>query len=130
MARELIPRRLKEVRHRHGLTQQAAAARIGITPRQWMRWEARQSQPYPRNLQAIATEFREPIESFFEPDPRRVDHRTDLEVQLQVIESKLDMILTALGVEFRGRTVDELMELAGATPEQIARSRQGRTSDS
>lgn len=62
--------------------------------------------------------------------PRRIHQRTDLEVQLQVIESKLDMILTALGVEFRGRTVDELMELAGATPEQIARSRQGRTSDS
>ncbi|HTE63676.1 MAG TPA: helix-turn-helix domain-containing protein [Solirubrobacteraceae bacterium] len=75
--KETVVRRLTELRERHAdpqtgkpLPQEKAAARVGVTMRQWQRWESGGSLPYPRNLEAIADAFQFPVADFFdEPQP-------------------------------------------------------------
>ena len=39
------PKRLKALRERHGLTQAAAAAKVGVAMRTWISWENDHRQP-------------------------------------------------------------------------------------
>lgn len=75
--KDTVVRRLTELRERHAdpqtgkpLPQEKAAARVGVTMRQWQRWESGASLPYPRNLEAIAQAFQFSVSDFFdEPQP-------------------------------------------------------------
>jgi transcriptional regulator with XRE-family HTH domain len=73
--KERIAARLLELRERENLTQEQAAARVGVTMRQWQRWEAGESVPYSRNLDQIAERFEITVGEFFEPsgDGARLD---------------------------------------------------------
>jgi len=66
LRREKIAARLAELREQHSLTQEQAAARTGVTLRQWQRWEYGESIPYPRNLDAIASKFGLSVAEFFD----------------------------------------------------------------
>ena len=64
--KERVSERLKELRENKGFTQEQAAPFVGITLRQWQRWEGGESMPYPRNLDAIASKFGITIAEFFD----------------------------------------------------------------
>jgi transcriptional regulator with XRE-family HTH domain len=66
--KETVSRVLAELREQHKppgsdkpLSQERAAARVGVTGRQWQRWESGESEPYLRNLEAVASEFNIPV---------------------------------------------------------------------
>lgn len=72
--RERVAQRLAQLRETHDLTQEQAAARVGVvTTRQWQRWEAGESTPYPRNLDAIAAAFGIEVADFFTNDAAMPD---------------------------------------------------------
>lgn len=56
-----VAQRLARLREAHALTQEAAAARAGVTLRQWQRWESGASEPYARNIAKISDEFKIPL---------------------------------------------------------------------
>lgn len=87
--------RLLELRERHGLSQEDAAHKVGITTRQWQRWETGESMPYPRNLDAVASRFGISVAEFFDP----AEAVTADVAQLDRIEAKLDEILSRLPAE-------------------------------
>lgn len=66
LRKELVSRRLTELREEHGLSQERAAGRVGVTVRQWQRWESGNSVPYPRNFDAIAEAFGISVAEFFD----------------------------------------------------------------
>lgn len=68
LRKERVVERLVQLREVHGLTQEQAAARVGVTVRQWQRWEAGKSMPYPRNLDMIAAKFGITVADFFDED--------------------------------------------------------------
>lgn len=90
LRKERVVERLAQLREQHSLTQEQAAQRVGVTHRQWQRWEAGESVPYPRNLDLIASKFGITVGEFF--DEVAASNGT----QLDRIESKLDAILSAL----------------------------------
>lgn len=68
LRKERVAQKLASLRERNGLTQEQAAAKVGVTMRQWQRWEAGQSVPYPRNLDGIASKFGITVGEFFDED--------------------------------------------------------------
>ena len=60
---------LRDLRRTHGLTQAAAANRVGVDVRQWHRWEKGEVAPGMRNLQTIALWHGSPVASFFDEPP-------------------------------------------------------------
>ena len=88
--KETVSRRLAELRDERDLSQEKAAALVGVTMRQWQRWEAGESVPYPRNLDAIAEHFGINVASFFEDDRPRVTDTNPQPSQLDRLEQKLD----------------------------------------
>ena len=52
-----VQERLAQLRDTYDLTQEEAAAKVGVNLRQWQRWEAGDSRPYTRNLEAVARAF-------------------------------------------------------------------------
>jgi transcriptional regulator with XRE-family HTH domain len=48
------------------LPQDQAAARAGVTARQWQRWESGASVPYARNLSAVADAFGFDVSEFYD----------------------------------------------------------------
>lgn len=95
LRREKVMERLLELRERHGLSQEDAARKVGITHRQWQRWENGESMPYPRNLDAVASKFGISVAEFFDPEP---DISVDV-AQLDRIEATLNAILSLLLAE-------------------------------
>lgn len=96
--KETVSRRLAELRKQHGdpatgkpLPQEKAAARVGVTVRQWQRWESGESTPYPRNLGTIAERFGFAVSDFY--DETHNGAATPDGSQLDRIESKLDRLL-------------------------------------
>lgn len=69
LRKELIAQRLAELRGMRGQSQEQAAAFVGITHRQWQRWEAGESVPYPRNLEQVASRYGISVAEFFDPQP-------------------------------------------------------------
>lgn len=104
--------RLLELRERHGLSQEDAAHKVGITTRQWQRWETGESMPYPRNLDAVASRFGISVAEFFDPPD---DISVDV-AQLDRMEAKLDEILSRVAA----------LELAAGLEEEAARLREQR----
>lgn len=71
--KETVSRVLVELREQHKppgsqkpLSQEKAAARAGVTGRQWQRWESGKSEPYLRNLEAVASAFDIPVSRFID----------------------------------------------------------------
>jgi transcriptional regulator with XRE-family HTH domain len=98
LRRERIAERLGELRERDSLTQEQAAAKVGVTLRQWQRWEAGESVPYPRNLDAVASRFGITVAEFFDPEEGAVDRVTVLEAKVDELEKKLDAAMAQLGL--------------------------------
>lgn len=90
LRRERVVERLTELREQHNLTQEQAAQRVGITTRQWQRWESGESMPYPKSLDSVASKFGITVQEFFDGDPELGPG------QLDRIEAKLDAILAYL----------------------------------
>ena len=114
LRREKIVERLGELREANSLTQEEAARRVGVTHRQWQRWEAGESVPYPRNLDLVASKFGISVQEFFDgpPDGTALDR---IEGDLARIEDKLDRILRQLGAAAFER---ELSDEADRPPDQ------------
>lgn len=72
--RENVMNRLLQLRaeighpekHDKPLPQDQAAARAGVTVRQWQRWESGQSVPYARNLSEVADAFGFDVSEFYD----------------------------------------------------------------
>lgn len=98
--RETVVRKLTELREVHGLTQERAAGQVGVTVRQWQRWESGKSVPYARNISAIAEHFGINEGEFFDPPEERRPASTPtpfagpdaLAAQLERIEARLDAL--------------------------------------
>lgn len=93
LRQEKVSERLLELRERQGLSQEDAARKVGITHRQWQRWETGASMPYPRNLDAVASAFGIGVGEFFDAEPTQMSDVS----QLDRIEAKLDEVLALLG---------------------------------
>lgn len=106
--KEVVSRRLTELREEHGLSQERAAAKVGVTMRQWQRWEGGQSVPYPRNLEAIADAFEISVVEFFHPASETPDPFTP--TQLDRIEAEL--------IKLRTERDDHAKEVAKLLSEQ------------
>lgn len=117
LRKEKVTQRLRELRELHGLTQDQAAARVGINLRQWQRWEAGDSMPYPRNLDTIASAFGITVAEFFDPPPRvAVDHSELGAVREQL--ARLDDHISALQ-NGRASGVEQLLERQSAILERL-----------
>lgn len=91
LRKEMLAARLGELREDANLTQEQAAAKVGVTLRQWQRWEAGESVPYPRNLDVIASRFGTTVADFFDETPRAVlaDHVAELQSTLDDVMKRL-----------------------------------------
>lgn len=92
--KETVSQRLTELREARELTQEKAAALVGVTMRQWQRWEGGESVPYPRNLEAIAEKFEIDVGEFFDGigvvSSATARGPRGLEDRLARLETKLD----------------------------------------
>jgi len=115
LRQEKVSARLLELRERQGLSQEDAARKVGITTRQWQRWETGESMPYPRNLDLVASRFGISVSEFFDEDAPTIP-KPD---QLDRIEAKLDKIIEHLGIG--EETVPTLAALRTADAEDAKR---------
>lgn len=106
--KETVSRVLAELREQHKppgsdkpLSQEKAAARVGITGRQWQRWESGESEPYVRNLKAVSDAFSIPLSDFFDSDEAIVattpllsldEVRNEFREDVDGVHSQLDRI--------------------------------------
>jgi transcriptional regulator with XRE-family HTH domain len=123
LRQEKVSERLLELRELNGLSQEQAAQRVGITHRQWQRWEQGESMPYPRNLDLIASRFGLSIADFFDEDTAiapadRVDQLDRIEALLEENAGKLDLLLGALTGDMPSDVITEgLLALRGTRGE-------------
>jgi transcriptional regulator with XRE-family HTH domain len=96
LRREKIAQRLGELRERDSLTQEQAAAKVGVTLRQWQRWEVGESVPYPRNLDAVASRFGITVAEFFDPEEGAVDRVAILETKVSELEAQITALQAGL----------------------------------
>lgn len=83
-------RRIALWREQAGLSQEAAAAKAGVSHAAWQRWEGGKSTPYPRNWEKIAAVVGHSVEELRGDPPKSTDDVAD---QLDRIEAKLDQLL-------------------------------------
>jgi len=112
LRQEKVSERLRELRERQGLSQEDAARRVGITHRQWQRWESGDSMPYPRSLDMVASSFGISVAEFFDPP----EHAAVDVSQLDRIEEKLDEAISRL------RALEAAVELVGVEARRTPRS--------
>lgn len=87
--KETVVRKLTELRAAHDLTQERAAAKVGVTVRQWQRWEGGASVPYARNLSQVADAFGFDVSEFDDGQgPRELEKPAGV-----TLADKLDLIL-------------------------------------
>lgn len=112
LRKETVSRLLVQIRNDNPeedgdpLSQEAAARLVGVSVRQWQRWEAGDSVPYPRNLGIIADTFSFDVGQFYEseiaekaetPNPFPASNEDqELRERLERVEAKLDRVLRAL----------------------------------
>lgn len=89
LRKERVVERLVELREQHALTQEQAAQRVGVTHRQWQRWEAGESMPYPRNLDQIAQRFGITVAEFFEGEPSGSSRLERLEAEVLELRAQV-----------------------------------------
>lgn len=83
------------------LPQDQAAARAGVTARQWQRWESGQSVPYARNLAEVADAFEFDVAEFYDgpagkeaaATPSPFTGKTDDSRVLELLESVQQLVL-------------------------------------
>jgi transcriptional regulator with XRE-family HTH domain len=116
LRQEKVSERLRELRERQGLSQEDAARKVGITHRQWQRWETGASMPYPRNLDAVASAFGISVAEFFDPAEPVVD-----DSQLARIEEKLNDLLGRIDglPDIVNRLVSDLLAASGDADAQV-----------
>jgi transcriptional regulator with XRE-family HTH domain len=108
LRQEKVSERLRELRELQGLSQEDAARKVGITHRQWQRWESGQSMPYPRSLDAVASAFGISIAEFFDPpEPIEADPS-----QLDRIEAALEAILRHFAIPLLDDVIETLADEA------------------
>jgi len=88
--KERVASRLAELRDEHRLSQEKAAAKVGVTMRQWQRWEAGESTPYHRNLEQIASTFGIQVGEFFEPKTSNGGDGVTSDAEASDVLSRLD----------------------------------------
>lgn len=88
-----IPDRLRELREQNALSQEDAASRVGITLRQWQRWETGESEPYKRNLLRLASAFDVHVGYFFDTPDRDGEPS-----QMDRIEAKVDRLVAQINL--------------------------------
>lgn len=129
-----ISHRLAQLRKAHNLSQEAAAARLGITLRQWQRWESGESQPYARNIAKISETFEIPLGELVGesvPEPTQLDQIEQLirdqSEQINSLSEQLEMLRVETAA--RGAAVlRQLEEEQSATPRPRARRRRSAPS--
>lgn len=85
LRKERVVERLVQLREQHSLSQEQAAQKVGVTSRQWQRWEAGESMPYPRNFDLIAQRFGISVVEFFDDIPAPASSRLE-ELEAEVLE--------------------------------------------
>jgi transcriptional regulator with XRE-family HTH domain len=79
-----VAQRLGQLREQHELTQEQAAQKVGITVRQWQRWEDGTSMPHARNLKNVADAFKIKVTDFFdEAEIERIKGGVDGELDVR-----------------------------------------------
>lgn len=96
LEKQLVAQRLGQQIARHRarlrLTQEEAAAKVGVTHRAYQRWESGESMPYPRNIERIAEAFEVEVDELLsEAATPSVNGNT--QAQLDRIEAGLTEIL-------------------------------------
>lgn len=104
-----IGERLEQLRKAHGLTQESAAHRVGVSNRQWQRWEAG-AEPRGSSLTQIANSFDISISELVEGMAPRS--------QLDRIEERLEDIY-ALLTEWQPATSREAAKAVGQAVDDI-----------
>lgn len=137
LRREKIAQRLGELREINSLTQEQAAAKVGVTLRQWQRWEAGESVPYPRNMDVVASHFGLSVSEFFDNEPLAggSPRVLVLEAKVEELERQLEMVLAHLDIRplTPGEVADEtervIQQLADKKPQAAPapRARRGST---
>lgn len=120
----MLAARLGELREGESLTQEQAAAKVGVTLRQWQRWEAGESVPYPRNLDLIASRFGLLIGEFFDETPRAtLSARVE---ELGVLVAAVASRLSALELELElAESAERKQRRAGSSDAENLRRRPG-----
>lgn len=113
--RENVMNRLLQLRAEIGhpekpdkpLPQDQAAARAGVTVRQWQRWESGESVPYARNLSEVADAFGFDVGEFYDgpagKEPAETPSPFGSETQLDRVERRLDALDGALAAASQER---------------------------
>jgi transcriptional regulator with XRE-family HTH domain len=97
LRQERVAQRLAELRERHALSQDKAAQKVGITHRQWQRWENGESMPRPANLGEVALAFGVPVTTFYDDEPERVTPNGDaLLARLAALEDQVRLLRAEL----------------------------------
>lgn len=96
LRREKIAQRLGELRESNSLTQEQAAAKVGVTLRQWQRWEAGESVPYPRNMDTVASHFGMSVSEFFDDEPLGGTRTALLEARVEELEAAVTELRAGL----------------------------------
>lgn len=114
--KETVSRRLLKLREDHPqpdgdpLPQERAAQRVGVSVRQWQRWEGGDSIPYPRNLGAIADTFDFDVNEFYSDEPVVTNGTQPPLTQLDRIEAAVERnhrLLLWLGSKVSETPVEE-----------------------
>lgn len=108
LRRERISERLGELREQSSLTQEQAAGRVGVTLRQWQRWESGESIPYPRNLDAIASKFGLSVAEFFDETENASLREAVAQLRDEVTELRAGLATLSADVLRHTRELEEL----------------------
>lgn len=107
-----IASRLAGLRRAHGLSQEGAAHKAGVSLRQWQRWETGESEPRNSTLNRVADKFDVAVGELLDEQLPTADFAA----QLERIEAKLDTILE--------RTATDERDLGGLMIEALERAMQ------
>lgn len=93
---EDVGRRIRQARetNRPELSQEAAAHEVGVSVKQYGRWERGESSPRHDKWERLADVLGVPVNDIRGEPPAVAEH--ELRIQLNRIEEKLDLILAAL----------------------------------
>jgi transcriptional regulator with XRE-family HTH domain len=98
---EQVAKNLKRFREELGLSQQAAAALIGVAPNSYTKWEQSERAPMGAMLHKVAQAFRRPMDDFFLANPPVRTTPADLPAfALKVVDKNVDPELRQKAEEF------------------------------